>query len=226
VPSELELVGRLLVAALLGGVVGMEREVTGHTAGLRTHISVALGSALFVMAGAYGMDEFFQRREDTNVQVSVDRVASTVVTGVGFLGGGAIVKYGASVRGLTTAASLWVTAAIGLAVGLGSYTLATAATVALVVALAGLRLPERWITHRLEGHVQRVLIAVQPEADPMEVVAALGQLDGIEVRSIEIRSSEDGCLVDAAVVVAAGADIEGRLAPIGERTDVADVDLG
>jgi putative Mg2+ transporter-C (MgtC) family protein len=224
-PGEVELVLRLLLAALLGGVVGLEREVTSHTAGLRTHMSVALGAALFVMAGSYGMEEFFQRRDNTNVQVSVDRVASTVVTGVGFLGGGAIVKYGASVRGLTTAASLWVTAAIGLAVGLGSYMLATAATVAMIVALAGLRLPERWITHRLERHVHRALITVAPDADPMAVVAALGEIDDLTVRSVEIRRSEDGCTVDAAVDVVPGVDFEGLVSSLATRDDVDDVDL-
>jgi putative Mg2+ transporter-C (MgtC) family protein len=224
-PSTAELVLRLLVAGALGGLVGLEREVTGHAAGLRTHISVALGSALFVMAGAYGMEEFFQHRATTNVQVSVDRVASTVVTGVGFLGGGAIVKYGASVRGLTTAASLWVTAAIGLAVALGSYTIALAATTVLVVALAGLRVPERWVTRQVAGHVQHVLITLQPDADPMPVVAALGDAEGIAVRSVEIRYAADGCTVDAAIVQTGGRDLEDRLAPLAAREDVEDVDI-
>src|SRR3954469_9779836 len=111
---------RLLLAMVLGGIVGLEREIEGHPAGLRTHISVALGAALFGIVSAYGFEAFQAVRADTNYQVDVTRVASQVVGGVGSLGGGAILKEGVSVGGLPPAASLWVTAAVGLAVSLGS----------------------------------------------------------------------------------------------------------
>src|SRR3954467_3075189 len=125
-PSDLHLVLRILLAALLGGIIGMEREIAGHPAGLRTHISVALGSALFGVLSAFGFSLFDVPRNDTVFQVDVTRIASQIVVGVGFLGGGAILKEGANVRGLTTAASLWVTAALGLAFALGSYTVGLA----------------------------------------------------------------------------------------------------
>jgi putative Mg2+ transporter-C (MgtC) family protein len=144
-PTEVELAGRLAAALVLGGAIGLERELTGQVAGLRTHMSVALGAALFGIVSAYGWGEFAAVRAQTNVQVDVTRVASNVVTGVGFLGGGAILKDGATVRGLTTAASLWVTAAVGLAVALGGYSLAAMATLGLVFSLILLRGPRGWI---------------------------------------------------------------------------------
>src|SRR5437763_908545 len=98
-PSDGELVLRLLLAVVLGGLVGLERELAGHPAGLRTHISVALGAALFGIVSAYGFAHFNRPREETIYQVDVTRIASQIVVGVGFLGGGTILKEGANVRG-------------------------------------------------------------------------------------------------------------------------------
>ncbi|CAN5838607.1 hypothetical protein BH23ACT12_BH23ACT12_23840 [soil metagenome] len=120
-PSDAELALRIAIAVVLGAIIGLERELTGQTAGLRTHITISMGAALFAIASAYSFTEFIQPQADTNYQVDVTRIASNVVTGVGFLGGGAIIKHGASVSGLTTAASIWVTAAVGLTVGLGGF---------------------------------------------------------------------------------------------------------
>ncbi|MBI4729743.1 MAG: MgtC/SapB family protein [Acidobacteria bacterium] len=130
---------RLLVAAALGGLVGIERELKEQPAGLRTHMLVSLGACLFTLVSAYGFSEFLARPSTTAVRADVTRVASQVVVGIGFLGGGAILRHGASVRGLTTAASLWVTAAVGLAVGAGFYTGAGVAAGLAVVALAVLK---------------------------------------------------------------------------------------
>ena len=161
-PTELELAGRLGAALVLGGAIGLERELTGQVAGLRTHMTVALGAALFGIVSAYGWNEFAQVRAQTNVQVDVTRVASNIVTGVGFLGGGAILKDGATVRGLTTAASLWVTAAVGLCVALGGYSLAAVATVGLVFSLILLRGPRGWIRRRFTIASESVAILLHP----------------------------------------------------------------
>lgn len=119
---------RLVVAVLLGSFVGYERERTGKPAGLRTHAMVALGAALFTVVSLYG----FGPGTDTS------RVAAMIVSGIGFLGAGAILHERGSVQGLTTAASLWVTAAIGIAVGVGMVwmSLATAALVFAVLRFA------------------------------------------------------------------------------------------
>ncbi len=129
---------RLLVAAGLGAAIGFEREYRRKPAGLRTNILIAVGSALFTMlsvsiAGSGG---------------SADRIAAQIVTGIGFLGGGAILRYRSSVHGLTTAATIWVNAAIGMAAGLGQFALATAATALTLVVLAVLPPIETYFERR------------------------------------------------------------------------------
>ena len=118
---------RLLLAAVLGGMVGLEREKHEKAAGFRTHILVCIGSCLIMLTSMHMFDIY-------NGIAAVDpgRIAAQVVTGVGFLGAGTIIRFRASVRGLTTAASLWAIAAIGLAVGSGFY-LAAVFTVAIVL---------------------------------------------------------------------------------------------
>src|SRR3954468_13384383 len=161
-PSNGQLILRMLLAGLVGGVIGLEREVAGHPAGLRTHISVALGSSLFGVLSAYGFNHFDVPRNDTVFQVDVTRIASQIVVGVGFLGGGAILKEGASVRGLTTAASLWVTAAVGLAVALGSTAVALASAAALLGIFVVPRYPRRWIRDNVAQRRETVVISMRP----------------------------------------------------------------
>jgi putative Mg2+ transporter-C (MgtC) family protein len=221
-PTEVDVALRILVAVLLGAAIGLERELTGQMAGLRTHITVALGAALFGLVSAYSFSEFIQERAATNYQVDVTRIASNVVTGVGFLAGGVIIKHGASVRGLTTAASLWVTAAVGLAVGLGSFFMGAAATVALIVVLALLRAPRRWLRRFAVGK-ETVIIHLSPDADPAAVIGALQQVDGLDMQSLSLRSGNgSGTVVHADVK---GPHLEARLAELAERDDVTDVDI-
>ncbi|MDQ3945583.1 MAG: MgtC/SapB family protein [Actinomycetota bacterium] len=221
-PTEADIALRILVAVLLGAAIGLERELTGQMAGLRTHITVALGAALFGLVSAYSFGEFIQARAATNYQVDVTRIASNVVTGVGFLAGGVIIKHGASVRGLTTAASLWVTAAVGLAVGLGSYFMGAAATVALIVTLALLRAPRRWL-RRFAVSKETVIIQLRPDADTAAVIGALQHVDGLDVRSLTLRAGNgSGTVVHADVK---GTELEARLATLAERDDVTDVDI-
>ena len=135
---------RLLLAFGLGFALGFEREVRGQDAGLRTHILVCLGSCLFTLASLYVATPL---GPDTpqEVRADVTRIASQVVVGIGFLGGGAILRHGTSIKGLTTAANLWLTASVGLSVGLG-FNVPAAATVGLsLVTLVGLRFFERLI---------------------------------------------------------------------------------
>ena len=128
-PQWVEMVLRLLVATALAAVIGYDREVRGKAAGMRTHVMIALGAAAFTLASLYGFGG-----------ADASRVASGVVAGVGFLGAGVIFRAGtgSSVAGLTTAASIWVTAGVGLAAGCGLYVLAVAVA---LLALLVLRLP-------------------------------------------------------------------------------------
>ena len=140
-----DLLIRIGLCALLGGVVGLEREFSEHHAGFRTHVLVALGAGLFTISGVYAMDAF---AADSGVRVDPTRIAAQVVTGIGFLGAGTIIREGMTVRGLTTAASLWVTAAIGTAVGLGALVAGAVTTVMALVALVLLKWLERTIIKR------------------------------------------------------------------------------
>src|SRR5205807_10055811 len=159
--------------------------------------SVALGACLFGIISAYGFHAFGRvPRNDSSYQVDVSRVASTVVTGIGFLGAGVIVKQGGTVRGLTTAGSLWVVAAIGLACGLGGYFVAVLTTAALLVALVALRIPRGWIQRRIVRRHTHVVITLSPGADAAEVIAALHHLDQVQVRSLSLRDLEDRRIIE------------------------------
>jgi len=126
---------RLLIAAALGGVIGFERELKDQPAGLRTHMLVSVGASLFALVSAFGFDAFTSASSTQAVRADVTRISSQIVVGIGFLGGGTILRHGSTVRGLTTAASLWVTAAVGLAVAMGFYAGAIAATVLVLLTL-------------------------------------------------------------------------------------------
>jgi len=131
-----DLMLRLLLAGGLGSVLGLERELRRSPAGLRTHILIALGAALFTLV---------------SIEIAggtPDRIAAQVVTGVGFLGGGAILRSAKSIHGLTTAATIWVTAAIGMAAGAGQFAVATAATVVTLFVLAVLPPIEAYFERR------------------------------------------------------------------------------
>lgn len=128
---------RLLTAMVLGGVIGMERQVRGREAGLRTNILVCLGSAVIIVAFQKLSLEFNMGAESA-IRMDPARAAAGVITGIGFLGAGTIVKNKDFVRGLTTAASIWVVSAIGVTVGLGEYVIAVTLTLLVLVALYAL----------------------------------------------------------------------------------------
>ncbi len=146
----------MLAATLMGAAIGLEREYHAKEAGVRTHLLVALGSCMFMILSIYGFDMILDR---DNVSLDPSRIASQVVTGIGFIGAGTIILQKQMVRGLTTAAGLWVTAAIGLACGNGMYILAvvTTAVVLLSLGLLNIYLPyfaqkDRKITFQVENY--------------------------------------------------------------------------
>jgi putative Mg2+ transporter-C (MgtC) family protein len=147
----LEFLGRVLFAALLGGLVGWEREHIARPAGLRTHMLVCVGSALVMVVSAA-----LAARGDANVDVT--RIGAQVVSGIGFLGAGTIIKEGPSVKGLTTAASLWAISCVGIAVGAGFYLLSAATTFALLGVLR--------LMHRAENKLKNRSFTYVVEADP------------------------------------------------------------
>jgi putative Mg2+ transporter-C (MgtC) family protein len=177
---------RLLVAAGLGAVVGFERELRDREAGIRTHLLVSLGAALFTIVSAYGFHEFLTSGGNI-VRTDPTRIAAQIVTGVGFLGAGAILREGLSVRGLTTAATLWIVAAIGMASGAGYYWPAVAGTALTVLALGPLRMVAHRTVQQIRPDEHRLLVELR-EGQP--IGALLAQL-GDEVLQYEFREEQD-----------------------------------
>jgi putative Mg2+ transporter-C (MgtC) family protein len=202
-PLQADLSVRLLIAAALGAVIGVEREIHGHPAGMRTHLLVALGSAIFTELSIYG----FQGTTSTPLDPS--RVAAQIVSGIGFLGAGAIIKDGASIRGLTTAASLWATAAIGLAAGAGDYVVGLTGSIIVIFSLWPLnRVAER--LHRADRLTMRLNLVVDRLEALAEISAILArnrlEIVGVQTERLEttkyavgfeIRQRPGSNLVDA-----------------------------
>lgn len=130
---QVDLSVRMVIAAALGAAIGLEREIHEHPAGMRTHLLVCLGSAIFTVLSVYGFAGV--AREGPSAIVDPTRIAAQIVSGIGFLGAGAILKYGTSIRGLTTAASLWTAAAIGMGAGAGEMVIAGVGTFLVVFSL-------------------------------------------------------------------------------------------
>lgn len=143
-----------MIAAALGSLIGAERERLMWAAGLRTHMLVCVGACLFMIVSAYGFDTLLR----DHVVLDPSRVAAQVVSGIGFLGAGSILLRGDLIRGLTTAASLWSVAALGLAVGGGLYIEAAAATIIILVILAGIKPLEKWYQNRSQTMRLRITV--------------------------------------------------------------------
>jgi putative Mg2+ transporter-C (MgtC) family protein len=166
--SEQDIILRLGIAAVLGCLVGLERERLDWAAGLRTHMLVCVGSALFMLVSAYGFQDFLRHPE---ARLDPSRVAAQVVSGIGFLGAGTIIFRRDSIRGLTTAASLWVIAAVGMAVGGGLFLAAGATTFLVLVILAGLKPLERRLFANYQTWTLRLVI--DHEASLPDIHAAI-----------------------------------------------------
>jgi putative Mg2+ transporter-C (MgtC) family protein len=182
-----EVVLRLAVAGLLGGLIGFEREVSGQPAGIRTHLLVSIGAALFTIAGAYGLVDF---DSDENLRYDPTRIAAQVVTGIGFLGAGAIIQSGITIRGLTTAAGLWVVAGVGMVTAFGYWVAAISATFLAVGALYGLKIIDRRFIRLLVGKHVYLAITTTDEFDIAGLEGAVEEHGG-RLLSFKVRAEEE-----------------------------------
>lgn len=187
---------RLLIAAILGGVIGWERERDNHPAGFRTHILVSVGSALIMLVSAYGFQEFMN---EENVRFDPSRVGAQVVSGIGFLGAGAIVRQGLTVNGLTTAATLWVVAGIGLAVGSGFIYGAILTTILVFISLELLKRFDYFF--RAKGNMQIYSLKLDGKLVTVGQIAALINQKGIEIRRLRVVQDEDSRWVNMKLFV-------------------------
>jgi putative Mg2+ transporter-C (MgtC) family protein len=176
---------RLGLAAALGAAVGAERELREREAGIRTHLLVGIGAALFTLVSAYGFHDFLT--SGTNlVRSDPTRIAAQIVTGIGFLGAGAIVRDGLSVRGLTTAGSLWVVAAVGMAAGAGYYWPAVVTTAITIFALWPLRIIGHHALELVKTEENRLVVELKPGQPMAPLLAELA-----DVRHFELSEERD-----------------------------------
>jgi putative Mg2+ transporter-C (MgtC) family protein len=191
-----EVLLRLFVAAALGGAIGLERELRERQAGLRTHLVVSVGSALFTLVSAYGFHSFGGKVDPT-------RIAAQIVSGIGFLGAGAIIRQGLSVRGLTTAASLWLVAAIGMASGAGYWDGALIATLGALLTLGPLRIVAFRMLSRYRPQHDRLLVEIPAGGSPVPIIEAIERRRG-RVVQLDIAQEGDRRSVGVDVELAAG----------------------
>lgn len=184
-----ESVARILLVLVLAGAVGVERELREQEAGLRTHMLVGVGAALFVIAGNFAWSGLSFGNEE-GIVLDPSRVVAYVVTGVGFLGAGTIIKNGGSIRGLTTAASLWVVAAIGVVGGSGEYVLAIFATAVVLVSLWPVKRVARYLGLRRAGS-RRLVVLLEPRSSVGEVLRAV-EGTGIDLHSTSVGEEPGG----------------------------------
>ena len=216
--QELELAGRLAGAALLGGLIGLERETHSRPAGFRTHMIVALGSCLVMLVSMY-MAELSPLRSDPG------RIAAQVVTGIGFLGAGAILRFGMSVKGLTTAATLWTTAGIGLAVGCGYW---AAAGVTTALTLVVLFVFDKFEKAFFKGRASRkIVIHAKDGPGLVDRVEEIMEKSGVALRKVDIRRD----VVERKIEVSIRADfprktdVEGLSRAIGSLPEMEKVEI-
>jgi putative Mg2+ transporter-C (MgtC) family protein len=211
-----ELLLRLALAGALGGAIGLERELREREAGFRTHLLVAVGSALFTIVGAYGFHDFLDSGANV-VRADPTRIAAQVVTGIGFLGAGAIIRQGFSVRGLTTAATLWVVAAVGMAAGAGYYTAAVFTTALVLIALYPLRIMAYRALVRFRPDDGRLLVELPVGESPGPVVDAV-EGAGARIESIDVSQEGDRRRLELELA------LPHELAPSSLVARIADVD--
>lgn len=173
---------RILAAAVIGGVIGLEREYRAKEAGFRTHFLVALGSALFTVVSQFGFEQ--TDGGTSNISLDPSRVASQVVTGIGFIGAGIIIFQKHAVRGLTTAAGLWVTSAIGLACGSGLYFLAFITMILVLICLEVLYFIVRGVESK---HISVTFSSLSK--DMVTEIIDILKNEGLEVKSYHIKHS-------------------------------------
>jgi putative Mg2+ transporter-C (MgtC) family protein len=217
--SDAEILLRLAVVVVLCGAIGLERQARDQIAGLRTHVIVGLGSGLFTLVSAYGFSATGSSRMDPT------RVAAQVVSGIGFLGAGVILRYGATVRGVTTAAALWISAAIGMASAAGFYAGAVATTAIALVALVALRRLKPVVRRRLGSEALSLELVLVPGASIRSLLAELRRRQ-LRVEGLTSHMLDDGAeRVQLDLRGPASLDVDGILSGLSQLGEVARIEL-
>ena len=221
-----EVVLRLVLASLLCGAIGFERETRDQPAGFRTHILLGLGAALFTLVSAYGFEPFTRAALGSGgLQFDPTRIAAQIIAGVGFLGAGAIIRQGRDVRGLTTAASLWAVSAIGMAVGAGYLFGAAAATVLTMATLFALRRFRSSIISPLRLDSAGLELSLKERGSSPANALQVLRLNDISIRSMDAEISNERVRYKLQVSLHPSANVHDVLAELSGLPEVERISL-
>jgi putative Mg2+ transporter-C (MgtC) family protein len=184
----LEIFLKLLLAVILGGIIGFEREYTHRPAGFRTHILVCLGSALVMVTS-----EFIFNKYHLSANMDPTRLGAQVISGIGFLGAGTIIRDGVNVRGLTTAASLWAVSCVGIAAGIGFYEGAIIATVLIFLTLIALKSTERLLIRK--NNFKMIFVESDNITGQIGLISGTFDKNNVDIKNIEFVSEQDDKLI-------------------------------
>jgi putative Mg2+ transporter-C (MgtC) family protein len=184
---------KIVVAGLLGGLIGLERDIHGRPAGLRTHILVSIGSALFMIVSLHIYDKYSGMSADSILKIDPGRIAAQIITGIGFLGAGAIMKSGVNIKGLTTAGSIWVSAGVGMASGISFYMPAFVTTAVALVTLIFLSKLERMY---LKDLYRQLRVKTDNRANVIDDIISQIEKCGISIDNYEYTKNIEGNLTE------------------------------
>jgi putative Mg2+ transporter-C (MgtC) family protein len=217
VTLQIEFALRLVVAAALGAAIGLEREIHAHPAGMRTHLLVSEGSAIFTVLSIYGFVGLLGPVEGSAPDPT--RIAAQIVSGIGFLGAGAILKSGTSVRGLTTAASLWATAAVGMAIGAGQYAVGGVGTLIVLFSLW----PLNKVADRLQAAGRAPSVRLRLQLRGVDLLGAITReltSRRIETTGVATSRTGTGYEIELELRVRSGSDLADAIQAVGKLPGV------
>lgn len=188
-PHNWDMILRLLLATVLGGAVGIERGSGDRPAGFRTHILVCTGSALIMLVSMYGFDDSYVSGISNANNRDSARIAAQVVSGIGFLGAGTIMHEGVTVRGLTTAASLWMVSAIGLAAGAGMYVISVISTAIMLITLVSFRSWEKRFAGNNRNTRRFIRIVAQNQSGIITSITSYLSENDVKVKTMNVKNN-------------------------------------
>lgn len=211
---------RIILSLILSGLIGFEREVNRHSAGFRTHILVGVSATLLMLMSLYGFQDYILENQEI-VRFDPARIPSYVVSGIGFLGAGTIIVTGMTVKGLTTAASIWAVAGLGLVVGIGMYDIAILTTVIILLSLIFLNRFEQFISRR--KHITHVKIVIKNIHGIEDILNKCNQHD-LLIKNMDIKSDEnEQTVLETDIVVGKGINTSNFIISLTKLDDVISV---
>lgn len=220
--EQFEYLLRILAACICGGIIGLERSHRQKEAGIRTHVILAMGAAIIMIVSKYGFFDI-SRLDLNSLRADGSRVASNVVTGISFLGAGVIFVRGGSIKGLTTAAGIWATAGIGLALGAGMYTIGIASTAILILIQIVLH---KFMPYSENMETNEILLKLSDSSKALDLITKQLSDNGIRVNAVRFKKHDDGSMkVGLTVRIAKTTSLESVLQLINQNEEIQEFTL-